>query len=513
MRPGRVFLVGAGPGDPGLLTLRGAALLKSADVVVLDALVDRRLLDHCRKGATVIDAGKRGHGRVLMRQGEINRLLVRRARAGERVVRLKGGDPYLFGRGGEEAEFLARARVPFEVVPGVSSLGAVPASAGIPLTHRGLASTVTVVTGHGSDPNPYLRESRRERDVRRAPPVAWDRIPRDGTLVVLMGLGRLPEIVRELRRAGWPADTPAAVIASGTLPVQRSVRGALADIAGRARAAGLRPPATVVFGRVVSLAAGLNWFERRPLFGWTVLVTRAEGQSSGLKDLLEEQGARVVDAPAIKIDPLPLPADVRRALRHLTDFDGVLFTSANAVRAAAAHLPGPWPASVPVYAVGPKTAEAIRRAGWRVARVAAEFRAEGLARVLGKKLRGKTYLFPRAARGRDLLIDFLSKAGARTLLWPVYRTRLLPPTADLRARLRRGEFNAVTFTSSSTVHGLLGRMPRGERARIFKKTRAASIGPLTTAALRSLGVRPAVTAPGATVESLVGALVRARARR
>ncbi|HMX95281.1 MAG TPA: uroporphyrinogen-III C-methyltransferase, partial [Elusimicrobiota bacterium] len=167
MRPGRVFLVGAGPGDPGLLTLRGAALLKSADVVVLDALVDRRLLGHCRKETTVIDAGKRGHGRVLMRQGEINRLLVRRARAGERVVRLKGGDPYLFGRGGEEAAFLARARVPFEVVPGVSSLGAVPASAGIPLTHRGLASTVTVVTGHGSDPNPYLRESRRERDVRR----------------------------------------------------------------------------------------------------------------------------------------------------------------------------------------------------------------------------------------------------------------------------------------------------------------------------------------------------------
>ncbi|MBL0349201.1 MAG: uroporphyrinogen-III C-methyltransferase [Elusimicrobia bacterium] len=512
MRTGRVFLVGAGPGDPHLLTLRGAALLREADVVVLDALVDRRLLAHCRKGAAVIDAGKRGHGRVLMRQTAINRLLARLGRAGKRVVRLKGGDPYLFGRGGEEAAFLARARIPFEVVPGVSSVGAVPAAAGIPLTHRGLASTVTIVTGHGGEPNPYLRESGKERNGRRPPRVAWEKIPRDGTLVVLMGLGRLKEIVGELRRAGWPAATPAAGIASGTLPGQRSVRGTLGDIVARVRAAGLQPPATMVFGRVVSLSPRLNWFERRPLFGWTVLVTRAADQASGLTALLEEKGARVAEAPAIRIEPLTPSAAVRRALRSLSNFDGALFTSANAVRAAATRLRGPWPRGVPVYAVGPKTAEALRAAGWPVTRAAEEFRAEGLARILGKNLRGKSFLFPRAAEGRDVLIDFLEKAGARVVLWPVYRTRLLPPSPDVRARLRRGAFDAVTFTSSSTAHGLLGKLSAAERAKIFKRTRAASIGPITTAALRSLGVRPAVTALGATVESLVDALVRSRER-
>jgi uroporphyrin-III C-methyltransferase len=243
---GRVWLVGAGPGRADLLTLRGADLLKRADAVVLDALVDRRVLAHCPPKTTIIDAGKRGHGHVFMKQSAINALLVRLARAGQQVVRLKGGDPYVFGRGGEEALCLAKARIPFEVVPGVSSVGAAPSFAGIPLTHRGLASTVTLVTGHEGAGNPYLLETGREHRRRIPPRVAWEKIPRDGTLVVLMGLTNLPDIVHRLSTAGWRPQTPAAVVQWGGTTAQRSVRGTLDTIVSRVRKERLGPPAVIV---------------------------------------------------------------------------------------------------------------------------------------------------------------------------------------------------------------------------------------------------------------------------
>lgn len=502
---GGVSLVGAGPGRPDLLTLRGAALLARADVVVLDALVDRALLRHARPGARVVDAGKRGDGRVRMRQPAINRLLVRLARAGKNVVRLKGGDPCLFGRGGEEAEALAAARIPFEIVPGVSSVTAAPAYAGVPLTHRDFTSTVTVVTGHGSAPNRYLRESGR-RAAR--PAVDWSTVPRDGTLVVLMGLKNAPDIANALLTAGWAPDTPALAVSGGTTAGQRVVRAPLSDFAAALRRARLSPPGLLVFGRVVGLASRLDWNSRRPLFGKTVLVARPADQAGPLTALLEERGARVLECPAIRIDPLAPPAALNAALKKF-DYDGVLFTSVNAVRHARPHLPARWPTRARAYAVGPKTADALRAAGIPVAGVAGSYNAGGLARVLRKPLRGKKYLFPRAEAGRDVLIRFLERAGAAVTLWPVYRTIKMSPSAQVRRALTRGAIDVAAFTSSSTVEAVLGVFSAAERRKIFQKTRALSIGPLTSKTLRAHGAaRGLVEARGATVESMVDALER-----
>lgn len=508
--PGRVYLVGAGPGRPDLLTLRGAALLARADAVVLDALVDRALLRHCRPGVRVIDAGKRGHGRVLMTQPAINRLLVRLARAGRTVIRLKGGDPCLFGRGGEEAETLAEARIPFEIVPGVSSLTAAPACAGVPLTHRDFTSTVTVATGHGRAPNRYLRESGRRSD---RPAVDWSTVPRDGTLVVLMGLKNAPAIAEALLAAGWGPSTPSLAVSSGTRADQRTVRAPLADFGAAVRRARLAPPGLLVFGRVVGLAPRLDWFARRPLFGKTVLVARPEDQAGPLSARLEERGARVMECPAIRIDPLVPSASLKAALKRF-EFDGVLFTSVNAVRHARPHLPARWPTRARAYAVGPKTADALRAAGIPVAGTADAYNAAGLARVLRKPLRGKKFLFPRAEAGRDFLIRFLERAGASVVLWPVYRTTKIPPSPAVRRALTGGGVDAAAFTSSSTVEAVLGGFPPKIRRRIFKTTRPVSIGPLTSKTLRAHGAaRGLVEARGATVESMVDALEKAWSRK
>lgn len=508
---GRVFLVGAGPGRPDLLTLRGAACLARADAVVLDALVDRAVLAHCSPAVILVEAGKRGHGKALMRQPAINRLLVRLAQSGKTVVRLKGGDPFVFGRGGEEAAALAKARIPFEVVPGVSSVNAVPAYAGIPLTHRALASTVTIVTGQGGNENTYLRESARDRAERRAPPVAWDQLPRDGTLVILMGVSRLSEILQQLRRSGWPPFTPAAAIQWGTWANQRTVRGDLGSLAQRVRAARLGAPALVVIGRVVDLAPLLRWRGQQPLFGRRVLVTRAADAGGSLSALLRDRGATVLECPAIAIDPLPLTPRTRYWLDHPDVFDGLLVTSANAARQLAGLRGGRlWP-SVPAYAVGPKTAEALTEAGIPVAGVAGAYNAAALARAMGPSLRGRRYLFPRAEEGRDTLVRALERAGARVFLWPLYRTRRIPPVPAVQKALKDGHVDAVTFTSSSTVESLLSGFNARQIKAIFSKTLAASIGPLTSQTLRRFGIRPGATASAATVESLSDAVAKALA--
>jgi uroporphyrinogen III methyltransferase/synthase len=509
-KTGIVYLVGAGPGRADLITLRGARLLGRADVVVMDALVNRRLLGHCRPGARVVDAGKRGDGRVRLGQGRINSLLVALARRGKTVVRLKGGDPYFFGRGGEEAEHLFRWGIPFEVVPGVTSVTAVPAYAGIPVTHRGRASQVTVVTGHGEDPNPYLKESRAERARRRSPGVDWRAIPREGTLVILMGLKRLPEIAEELRAVGWPAATPVAVIERGTWPDQKDVRGTLADAAAKARAAGLRPPAVIVVGDVVRLAPSLHWAGRRALQGRRVLVTRAPEQTAPLTDLLEEAGAEVLESPVIRIVPLPRTAAGRAHIMRLrgSGYGGVLFSSANAARVFAGHWRRrPWPAGVGVYAVGPKTARALAEAGLPVTATASEYVAEGLLKMLGN-VRGKKFLFPRALEGRDVVLDTLARRGASVTLWPLYRTvgkKLSPPA---RRALLGSRVDAVTFTSASTVRGLMEQLTPSQRRRLFARTKAVAIGPITAAALRRFGVRRPVTARPSTVEGLALALAK-----
>ncbi len=508
-RTGFVTLVGAGPGRPDLLTLRGAEALARAEVVVMDALVDRRVLSHCGPGVRVVDAGKRGHGKVLMRQPEINRLLARLAASGKTVVRLKGGDPYFFGRGGEEAEFLAARGVPFESVPGVSSALAVPAYAGIPVTHRGLTSTVTVVTGHAGVENPYLRESSKDRSARQGPGVAWDRLDPRNTLVILMGVSQLPAIIRKLRAAGWPLDTPAAVTQWGTLPSQKTVVGALGDIAGKVAREKLGAPAVIVLGSVVKMRPALSWYERLPLFGRTVLVTRASTQASELARVLEARGARTLEGPALRIEPVALSPAGRKFLKDAASYDGILFTSPNAAAAFAALWAGrSWGPRTQVYAVGPKTARALVDAGFPVHGVAREFRAEGLSSLL-KAVAGKKFLFPRAAEGRDTLIDDLVRRGARVDLWPVYRTVPEKLAPAVRKTLLSGGVDAVAFASGSAVDSFMSQFSLPQRRKIFKKVRAASLGPVTTRVLRGWGVRSVVEAPRAVLEELAASLEKA----
>ncbi len=488
--------------------MRGAQCLAEADAVVLDALVNRRTLEHCRPGVRVINAGKRGHGRVLMRQRAINKLLAGLARQGKNVVRLKGGDPTFFGRGGEEAEALSALGLPFEIVPGVSSVTAVPAYAGIPLTHRGHASVVTVVTGHEGRENPYLGENVREARRRVGPGVDWARLSPDGTLVILMGLLQLPEIVRKLRAAGWPLNKPAAVTQSGTWPQQKTVEGNLGNIVSRVRREKLGAPAVILVGSVASLRRRLSWWERLPLFGKTILVTRAQTQSSSLVRALEAQGANVLEGPTIRIQELPPSPRGRRLLRKLARYDGVLFTSANAARAFVGHwerLKKTWPRSTAVYAVGIKTGQALVTGGLPVHAMAKDFESEALAALL-IDVKEKIFLFPRAEEGRDLLVESLTRRGAGVDLWPLYRTTPVALGADVRAALLAGRVHAATFTSSSTVHAFMREFTAAQRRKIFRATRAASIGPITSKTLKSYGIVRVLRSLRATTEDLAEVL-------
>lgn len=499
--------MGAGPGRPELMTLRGAECLRRAEVVVVDALVDRRVLSHCSPGVKIIEAGKRGGGRVFLRQPAINRLLVRLAKSGKTVVRLKGGDPYFFGRGAEEAEALADQGIPFEVVPGVSAVTSVPGFAGIPLTHRGHASTVTVVTGHEGRENPYLRESAGQSARRRGPGVDWTTISPTGTLVILMGLKQWPLISRRLLDLGWPPALPAAAIQWGGWAQQKTVRGTLSTLAGRVQQEKLGAPALIVVGDVAGFGNKLDWFEKRPLFGKTILVTRARDQASTLTSLLEEAGARVIESPLIALHPLPLDKKGRGFLKNFPRYDGLLVTSANGAKILAGHAKDrPCP---PLYAIGSKTAAALEAEGLPVFRTAESFQSEGLVKVLGHDLQGKKFLLARARAGRDVIESLLVRRGARVDLWPLYETRPLALPPEAKKALLSGKVDAATFTSSSTVTAFMKSVTPRERKRIFARTLAASIGPITSRALRSQGVRPVQANGAATVEDLSRAVVRA----
>ncbi|MBK8575289.1 MAG: uroporphyrinogen-III C-methyltransferase [Elusimicrobia bacterium] len=507
---GLVYLVGAGPGRPDLMTLRGVECLRRADVVVLDALVDRRVLSHCSPGVKIIEAGKRGGGRVFLRQPAINRLLVRLAKSGKTVVRVKGGDPYFFGRGAEEAEALADQKIPFEVVPGVSSVTSVPGFAGIPLTHRGHASVLTVVTGHEGRENPYLGESAGQSERRRGPGVDWTKISPSGTLVILMGLKQWPLISRRLLGLGWPPTLPAAAIQWGSCAQQKTVRGTLSTLSQRVQQEKLGAPALLIVGDVAGFGKKLDWFEKRPLFGKTVLVTRARDQASALTALLEEAGARVIESPLIAITPLPLDEKGRRYLKNLSEYDGLLVTSANGAQTVAGHLRGR--SCPPLYAIGTKTAAALRAEGLSVYRTAENFQSEGMVQLFGQDLRGKQFLFARARDGRDLIESTLVRRGAWVDLWPLYETRPLALTPEAKQELLSGQVDAVTFTSSSTVTSFMKSLRPRDRRLLFSHARAVSIGPLTSQALRAGGIRPLQAKGVATVEDLVRAVIVALRR-
>lgn len=494
-RRGRVYLVGAGPGDPSLITVRGRECLGEADLVLYDALVHPALLEVPRRDAELRYVGKRA-GRASERQASINAAMCAAAREGKIVVRLKGGDPFLFGRGSEEAEVLAAEGIPFEVVPGVPSPLAASAYAGLSLTHRDLASSVAYVTATESP-----EKDRTSHD--------WAKLATaTQTLVIFMGMRKLQGLMDLLMEHGRPPETPAAVVQWASLPTQKTVVGTVADIAARAREAGLGLPSLIIVGDVVRLREHLRWFDTRPLFGRRVLITRAPEQAGALARLVREQGGQPLLAPTIAIEPPESLDALHDAAREVGGYDWVVFTSANAVDAFWRALEATGGdarrfGSARVCVVGAKTAAALRRKGVQPDLWPDEARAEGVLAALLPELRqGARILFPRAEAAREVLARGLREAGHRVTEVTAYRT---VPTGDpARVRALLQEADVVTFTSPSTLQNLLACAPA---ATLANKT-LASIGPVTSAALQAAGLAATVQAPEPSVEALVEALVR-----
>jgi uroporphyrinogen III methyltransferase/synthase len=486
---GRVILVGAGPGAPDLITLRGAEALRQADAVVYDALAAPELLDLAPPEALRIDVGKRGHDEPTRSQPETTALLLRLASEGRTVVRLKGGDPYVFGRGGEEASACAEAGIPFEVVPGVSSIFGALAHAGIPITDRRHSASFAVVTGH-KDPTRVTAETR------------WDLLASAAdTLIVLMGMRNLDEIVAKLLAAGRAPATPAAVVMNGTLPTQRVVEAPLGELSARARAAGMGSPAVVVVGDVVSLRAALAWYERQPLFGRRVLVTRSAEQAPELAAALASAGAQPLVIPLIRLAPAADPGPLDAALDRLAGYDALVFTSANAVRFTAerARARGVRLTDArAVFCVGPRTAAAAAGAGLATQPLPeGGFDAEGTLAAIRRALppRGRRFLIPRSELARDVLPDGLRADGAHVDAVIAYRN--LPADADaaaLRDELRRGALDVLTFTSPSAVRRFCELLD-ADALRAARGAWIAAIGEVTAEALRGAGLPPDLVSP------------------
>ncbi len=497
-----IYLVGSGPGDPGLFTLRGVLCMQEADAVVYDRLAPGALLGYAKPDAEKIYVGKEP-GNPTMSQEEINNLLVEKGRAGITVVRLKGGDPYIFGRGGEEALALQRAELPFEVVPGVTSGIAAPAYAGIPVTHRNVATSVAFVTGH-EDPTKGSQD------------VEWDKLSNGAdTLVLYMGVGRLEEISKDIIEAGRDPDTPVACVRWGTVPEQRTITGTLQDIADKVAEAGLKPPAVIVVGDVVALREeGLDWYERRPLFGRRVVVTRARTQAGDLSRDLEKLGAEIHEFPTIEITPPEDFGPLDAAIRDLDSFGLFVFTSVNGVEAFLKRLQyhgldlRAVPRGAKVAAIGPVTAERIQGAGLQVDVIPEEYRAEALIEALGAQpLAGERILIPRAKVAREVLPEKLREAGAEVVVPPAYES--IPRSEgkeELSLRLQSGEIDCVTFTASSTVENFVGAFGTEEAARLLDGTRVACIGPITADTARKHGIRIDTTAKEYTIPGLIEAV-------
>ena len=496
---GIVYLVGAGPGDPGLMTRRSLELVARADAILYDRLIPPGALEGARPEAELRYVGKEP-GAAAVTQEKTNQLLVELARAGKRVVRLKGGDPFVFGRGGEEAEALAAADVPFEVVPGVTAGVAAPAYAGIPVTHRDAASAVAFVTGHEDPDKPEAA-------------LDWDALARfPGTLVLYMGIRNLALIAERLTAAGRDPDEPVAVVERGTHPGQRTIVGTLDGIAARVEADGVRPPAITLVGPVAGLRDTIAWLERRPLHGEVVAVTRARAQASVLAARLRELGADVVETPAIRIDPRPLDGELLAAAQRISHYALVCLTSPNGVRllfnalAETGHDARAL-AGATVAAIGPGTAAALERRGVRADVLPEQFVAEALVEALEPvEVEGRRVLVARAAEARSVLPDALRRRGAEVDDVAFYETVAEPLGDAERAALARATY--VTFTSSSTVRFLLE-----SGARPPERARVVSIGPVTSATAHEHGLTVHAQAERHDVGGLVEALTADAAQR
>ncbi len=517
MTTGTVFLVGAGPGDPGLITVKGRDILGAADVIVYDRLAHPSLLQYAKPGAELVFVGKSSAHHAML-QPDINQVLVRKAQSGKMVARLKGGDPFVFGRGGEEAEYCKENNVPFVVVPGVTSAIAAPAYAGIPVTHRDAASSFAVITGHE-------RDDRGEAGSREAGAAEgrrnWAHIAQAGdTLIFLMGVEALSEITTRLQQNGRPPTTPVALVQWGTWPAQKVVTGTLATIVGIASASGITPPAVCVVGDVVNLRIRLQWWDdrtSRPLFGKRILVTRAREQASGLADTLRLEGADPVVFPTIQIKPIADNAMLSTAVSNLRTYNWLVFTSVNAVEPfskalAENKLDARALAGCKIAAIGPATADMLQR---RLGIVADFVPSNAVAECLVKEwpqqdLTGCRVLLPRAAQARDLIPQELGRIGAIVDVVPAYQT-VRPETddAELRALLLAGKLNILTFTASSTVHNFVDAINLSEDVELqlaVTNIPLAAIGPVTASTLRDYGLSPSIVATTHTIPGLVEAI-------
>lgn len=502
-KSGKVYLVGAGPGDPGLLTLKGKECLAQADVVLYDYLANPVLLQYAPATAQRLYIGRRGRGQY-QDQADINRLLIERAKEGHVVVRLKGGDPFVFGRGGEEAEAMAAAGVEFEIVSGVTAAVAVPAYAGIPVTHRTLASTVTFVTGHEDPTKPETL-------------LEWPKLANvSGTLVFMMGMKNLPSIVAHLLAEGRSSDQPVAAIRWGTKADQKTIVGTLADIVEKTEAAQLEPPTVIVVGEVVRLRGQLNWFETKPLFGKRIVLTRAQEQAREFSQLLAAYGAEPVEVPTIQIVPPASWQALDDAISRLGTYQWLIFTSVNGVgpfmdRLHAAGKDARALANLRICAIGPRTAQELKTYGLTADLVPTEFQAEGvIASLTQVGIRGNRVLIPRAEVAREILPEQLRELGAAVDVIPVYRT--IVPTVDvasLTQQLHEGRVAALTFTSSSTVRNFV-ELFGGQEAvtRLVAQVAIACIGPITARTAEEHGLTVTIMPAENTVPALAEAIVK-----
>ncbi|MGN6553022.1 MAG: uroporphyrinogen-III C-methyltransferase [Verrucomicrobiota bacterium] len=502
-----MYLVGAGPGDAGLLTLRGAELLRRADVVVYDVLVNPELLRFASPTAELINRGSQGKAGALS-QEKINSLIVEKAREGKCVVRLKGGDPYIFGRGGEEAEELVAAKIPFEVVPGVSSIVAAPSYAGIPLTHRDHASTFTVLTGH-EDPEKEASDLDFEQIAK---------IP--GTKIILMGLKRLKELTETLMTRGLSPETPVAMVRWGTTARQDSIEGTLATIAQIATRENFSAPAITIIGSVVKLRSKLNWFEQRPLFGRRVVVTRTREQASQLSQKLSDLGAEILEIPTIKIVPSDRKEDIVDALLELNSYDWLVFTSPNGVTSFFELFFRRFQdlrdiGGVRIAAIGPATAAKLKELHLQVDLMPDEALGSKIADAMNKyeTVENLKICLLRAEVASPELPQALEALGAIVDDIAIYKT--IAETEDRSGsatKMLEGGADWITFTSASTVEHFHGRFDLPKLAKQFPQARLASIGPETSKAIRALGLEPAVEAKDHSIDGLASALLKADAK-
>lgn len=500
MSKGKVYLVGAGPGDPGLITVKGLDAIKEADCIIYDFLASSRLLEHARQGAETIYVGKKGNEKTI-EQEEINSLIIAKAKKGKTVVRLKGGDPFIFGRGAEEAEGLVDASIEFEIVPGVTSAIAAAAYAGIPLTHRDLASSVTFITGQ-------------ENPLKERPNIAWDKISIGrGTLVFLMGWKNLAFITGKLLENGWPRSTPVALIRWGTMTKQVCLAGTLDNIVTLAGEMELRPPVVIVIGEVVSLRERLNWFESKPLFGKRIVVTRALEQAGDFTRLLEKQGAEPLSFPTIKTTA---PTDLKpldRAIARLSSYDWAIFTSVNGVKYFFERLSKLGKdlrdlKGVKICAIGPMTAKAITALRIKVDLTPKEFKAEAIIASLGKRrINGKRFLLARAMEAREILPVEIKRLGGKIDVVPSYKTiRPTKEAGELKERLRQGSVDMITFTSASTVTNFMRNFKKAEAATLLKGVSIACIGPITADTAKGCGLTVDIMPKDYTIPALAEAM-------